>query len=156
MKNEFIRNKRAENYAAGITVSPGKEYIGDYERGYEKRINQIPHGIKFVNTPDLLVPPKSSTHEAQKRTSASQPQQQYLFRQQMPQGRIMSSGGAIGIGKDREKKETFNLLEMLMGLLGLGSGKSMGKSPQKILNREPGPGEIDTRPAQFGIEPITR
>ena len=124
---EFIRNKRAENYAAGITVPPGKEYIGDYERGYEKRVDEIPYGMKFVNAPDLLVPPKPSTYEAPKRTLAPQPQQQYLPRQQMPQGRMMSPGGAAGIGKDREKKETFNLLEMLMGLLGLNGGKGKSK-----------------------------
>jgi hypothetical protein len=163
--SDFISKKRAENYAAGITVPPEKEFIASYMRGSEGRVNRTPYGINFVNAPDLSLPPKPSTYEARERTLAPQPQlqQQYFPRQQMPQGRMMSPRGVAGIGKDKEKKETFNLLEMLMGLLGLpfkvlglSDGKSIGKSPQKNLNREPRPGEIDTRPAQFGTEPTIR
>ena len=51
---------------------------------------------------------------------------------------------------------TEEALKMLKNLLGLGGDKNMGKSSQKNLNREPGRGEIDTRPAQFGNKPTTR
>ena len=171
--SDFISKRRAENYAAGITVPEKNEFYADYMRGGEDRTQGIPYGIKFANAPDLSLPPKPSTYEAPRKTSVLQPQAQP--QQSRSTGYSSYGGGSYGglspeerqylenapasFGKEptlvagNEKKETFNLLEMLMGLLGLGGGKSMGKSPPKNLNREPGLGEIDTRPAQLGVEP---
>jgi hypothetical protein len=131
--------------------------------GNEGREKEKPYEVHFRNAPDLFFPsPQQESSKSVKRyqergalPSSSAPSQS-AFLQQPTQSMGYNRYGGSGGTKEEEEKKTFNLLEMLMGLLGLGGGKSMGKSPPKNLNREPGPGEIDTRPAQFGVEPGIR